>query len=399
MKRFYKCCFSLFCGALITVTGCGSRAQALAANDVMPERTAVISEDLVAKAATPEKKSTVTLPAYEYPEKDSVLYAVSNYLTDKLGSQYEKADVCIPVIYDIFIDESNSDDIRVGGDFWIFNYNLKDDTLETDSCGNYPGLIHLKKSGSDYEVTNFEILEEDEEFDSKVKGIFGDYYEAFMSIYSDADGREDIRRQVIAEYVFSNELPITQYQDYGWDPILLGDGKGYDGYDDFVQEQAGKKEFKDFDEIIASLKEGQGYTTINLYGSDVDFLVVTDMVFQADNSAYEASLYTDIGFGPYQLTTVSGNGSAYPLRYEKGILYAGDNHEYISYFSFENEETVGVMVKDCVTDGDAKGEYSGFLREDNSYDNDKEFTGGREEFEKLLTEREEHPVLEFTAIK
>ncbi|MCR5342018.1 MAG: hypothetical protein K6E70_01470 [Butyrivibrio sp.] len=67
--------------------------------------------------------------------------------------------------------------------------------------------------------------------------------------------------------------------------------------------------------------------------------------------------------------------------------------------TFENEETVGVMVKDCVTDGDAKGEYSGFLREDNSYDNDKEFTGGREEFAKLLTEREEHPVWEFTAIK
>ena len=33
--------------------------------------------------------------------------------------------------------------------------------------------------------------------------------------------REKTRAQIIANYVAANNLDITAYQDYGWDPVTL----------------------------------------------------------------------------------------------------------------------------------------------------------------------------------
>lgn len=44
----------------------------------------------------------------------------------------------------------------------------------------------------------------------------------------------------------------------------------YYGPDDFVQYQSGKLEFKDYDEIIACLLPGQGWTKIEVLGCDGD---------------------------------------------------------------------------------------------------------------------------------
>lgn len=40
-------------------------------------------------------------------------------------------------------------------------------------------------------------------------------------LYSDDKDSEKQRLQVVSEYVKRNNLPITQYQDYGWDPVGL----------------------------------------------------------------------------------------------------------------------------------------------------------------------------------
>ncbi len=346
-----------------------------------------------------DSNAKTELPVYEYSEKNTVEAEIYKYLIEKIASQYDKCDVTIPIVQIVATDDSNTDDIQVYGDFWVNNYDLDGETLMTASGGNYPGVMHLKVADEGYEVTSFDVVEDGSEFDASAKKLFGDHYDDFMKIYSDSEKRDSLRTEIIAEYVQRNSLPITQYQDFGWDPVLLGDAEGYYGPEDFVQEQSGKTEFADFEDVISNLKEGQGYATINLYGCDVDILVVAETVFEADHSAPDASLYADIGSGAHLLTTVAGNGSAFPLRYADGILYGGSNHEYISYFAYENEERVGVMVKDCVTDGDGAGEYSGFLRDDNSYDNDKKFTGGQKEFEEMLAEREEKPILEFTVVK
>jgi hypothetical protein len=41
-------------------------------------------------------------------------------------------------------------------------------------------------------------------------------YEAFHSINSDEETREQVRALFIAKYVKDNKLPVKYYQDYGW---------------------------------------------------------------------------------------------------------------------------------------------------------------------------------------
>ena len=178
-------------------------------------------------------------------------------------------------------------------------------------------------------------------------------------------------------------VDITEEEDY--DPFP----------EDFLQEQSGLYEFADYEDAISKLKEGQGYAYIKMYGSDDELLAVTDLVFEADHSACNMSLYHMKDGKAGYMSSISGNGSAYPLRLEDGIVYAGDNHTYETYFL---NEAGAVMQKDFVTDGinDGSNELAGFLRETNDYDHDKDFEGGEEEFLALLSERETKPLIIFT---
>ena len=170
------------------------------------------------------------------------------------------------------------------------------------------------------------------------------------------------------------------------------------GESNFVEEQSGVSDFKDYDDIIAHLKPGQGYAYIKLFGMDGDILAVTQTVFEADNSTCDADLYCMKDGKPMYMSYVAGNGSAYPLRLADGILYAGDNHSYETYFV--SSENNSLMMKDCITDGvnDGTNKYMGFLRETNDYDHDKDFTGGAKEFEALIAERDAKPIIEFTKV-
>jgi hypothetical protein len=169
--------------------------------------------------------------------------------------------------------------------------------------------------------------------------------------------------------------------------------------EDFVQDQSGKLEFKDYDEIISCLKDGQGYAYIKLYGSDKDFLAVAETVFEADNSAPDRSLYGMRDGKPVFMGVMTGNGSAYPVRLsDDGIIYCGDNHRYDTYFL--GPDGNGIMQKDYVDDGvnEGTGKFVGFLRKSNDYDHDEEFKGGQEEFDALISERESVPIIVFTRV-
>ncbi|MBQ3797726.1 MAG: hypothetical protein II842_15855 [Butyrivibrio sp.] len=169
--------------------------------------------------------------------------------------------------------------------------------------------------------------------------------------------------------------------------------------DDFLQEQSGKTSFDSYEDVIAALTPGQGYAYIKLTGSEEEILAVTDLVFEADHSAFFASLYGKYEGKVKQLGMAEGNGSAYPLRAADGILYGGDNHNYSTYFIADGIGSI--MMKDYITDGVNSGnnEFTGFTREKNSFEDSTDFTGGQEEFDKLLAEREKKPIIEFTAVE
>ncbi len=168
----------------------------------------------------------------------------------------------------------------------------------------------------------------------------------------------------------------------------------YDGPSDFVQEQSGIYEFESYDEIIGYLKSGQGYTNLK-FGDAEDALIVAEEV-KDDHTAEIASVYVMKDGKPVQAGNVIADSM--PLRYADSMIYCGGESTY--EVDFLNPEGNGIMVKDYVyrSDSDGKTEYGGFCRENNNDTDGQEFTGGEEEFNALIKERDEKPVIKFTGI-
>ncbi len=165
---------------------------------------------------------TGALPRYEYPDDDPYCNAITEYLLDEIAPQYAEAELSVPQIATIDVDESDPEDIKFWGNFQIWNYDLDQDVLKTVSGGTHSGLIHLKKIDErTAAVISFDEVEDGSDFDSSAREIFGDRYDKFMEIYSDEESRDLFRKNILIEYVESNGLNITAYQDYGWDPVAL----------------------------------------------------------------------------------------------------------------------------------------------------------------------------------
>ena len=147
--------------------------------------------------------------------------AVDKYLVETIGKQYAQADVCIPLQIVVASDENDDNDIKVWGDFWVFNYSIAGDTLKTASGGSHPGLMHLKKVKDGYKVTKFEQLGDGSQFEPTGKKIFEEKYEALLVLHARDKEREQKRAQGIAKYVKAHDLKVTMYQDYGWPAVKL----------------------------------------------------------------------------------------------------------------------------------------------------------------------------------
>ena len=134
-------------------------------------------------------------------EEESYLMTIDRYLTEEIGKQYTPGQVCIPCVTVIDVDESQPDDIKVWGDFWVYNYNLSGDTLKTVSGGSHPGLIHLQHTGKGYEVKSFDVVADGSDNVESAKKIFGDKFDAFQALHSNDSKRESLRAGALADYV------------------------------------------------------------------------------------------------------------------------------------------------------------------------------------------------------
>lgn len=185
-------------GGLMCMNSCTSRAKTEAS-------TSQVDSDSVKKA--------------EIERHSNMLYdAMNRYLADSIGSQYAPGELCIPCLTVISWeqDKENPDSVSVLGDFWVFNYNVVGDTLKTVSGGSHPGKMILRLIDDLYEVISFDQVGDGSNFTPSAKRIFGDMYEAFQSINSDEDAREQARADFIVKYVKANKLSVKYYQDYGW---------------------------------------------------------------------------------------------------------------------------------------------------------------------------------------
>lgn len=157
-----------------------------------------------------------TLPT----EQPTYLSAIEDYLVSEIGASYSKGDVCIPYYEVVYTDETDTTDIRVWGDWWVDNYNIAGDTLITVSGGNHPGLFHVRKEGTRFEVIAFDQVEDGAGNAESAKRIFGEHYDEYKG--GDSCGLlDEIRYETIARYVKEHSLNVTLCKDYGWPAVVL----------------------------------------------------------------------------------------------------------------------------------------------------------------------------------
>ena len=183
-----------------------------------PEAAADATEE------TTDQTDPVDGASYGYTGTDPVEAAVYQYMAETVASQYDPPEgaVSIPIVQIIEKDvDSDDGEAEVKGDFWIFNYVIEGDTLKMVSGGNHPGKMELIQVGSGYSVKEMETVADGGSFESSAKDIFEEQYDQFIKVNSDADTREALRAQTIADYVKANGLEVTKYQDEGWDPVEL----------------------------------------------------------------------------------------------------------------------------------------------------------------------------------
>ena len=146
--------------------------------------------------------------------------AINDYMVNEIGKNYAPGQICIPNVMIQEINEEENETL-VWGSFWVFNYNQAGDTLKTVSGGSHPGLMHLRRTGTGYEVAQFDAVGDGSNFEPTARKIFGDRYDAFQNNESNDGRREALRGIAIARYVKEHKLPVTMYQDQGWDPVAI----------------------------------------------------------------------------------------------------------------------------------------------------------------------------------
>ena len=192
MKKYL---FPIMAG-LLTISACGNRQTQ--------------------KAETPTADS-VQVDSIAQEEETTYFPAIHRYLVDSISSQYAEADIRVPLPTVVAVDESNGEDIKVWGEFWVMNFNQAGDTLKMVSGGSHAGLMHIRQTDKGYTVTGFEQVADGSLFVKTAKQIFGDKYDAFVAVYSDHEKRNRHHEQLLSEYVRKHHLTATMYQDNGQD--------------------------------------------------------------------------------------------------------------------------------------------------------------------------------------
>lgn len=161
----------------------------------------------------------------------------------------------------------------------------------------------------------------------------------------------------------------------------------------------GPPSYNDFDEVISTLDDGQGYAYVTLTGSDEQVLLVADELITG-NTAVSASAYMMLEndsqeFMAENLGAIGGLYGDHPIRYADGVLYSGDDNTYDNVFL--SPDGMGIMVKDYLNYDTSSQEAEGFMRKTNDFDSTEWVTLSKEQFDELISERDSLPVVKFTA--
>ena len=199
-------------------------------------------KDVVETAASPHVENTSSKSSYgkneniagsfnyknlfKYTGDDKYLGAICDDIVNDVGPMYhpdDKKTVEIPSPYIAKIDDTDKNDIKVYGDFWIYGYSLDGTTFNFENGGSYPGCYHLKEEDGKVTFVSKEIAEEGSSFDESLKRICGGDEELYKNILKKDETLDKQRRiDFVKMYAKNNNLKITSIKDFGW-PIIIFD--------------------------------------------------------------------------------------------------------------------------------------------------------------------------------
>ena len=161
------------------------------------------------------------LPMFQYESihafsgYDYFWAAVYNYLSFDAGDPVDPEHVLIPYAQIVDADDSDPEDILVYGDYYLWEFEKKDDTLAAVSSSHIPGVIHMRQIGEGDAALYEGFGMEQGLTDDETEKIFGQYYDHYLMLTSDEEARDSGIAYNIADYVKANSLPITKYQLVG----------------------------------------------------------------------------------------------------------------------------------------------------------------------------------------
>ena len=230
------------CAAMIlaSVSGCGqkkadqpaaSETAASAAESIAESTAQNVVIDMESEAdqvASQMNDLGIVLP-FVYTGDEPYMNEICIWAEREFGPyMVEDGTVLIPAPVILYTDDSDPEDIKIWGNFWAETYTLEEETLVSQSGGESPGLLHLKKTGEDsYEVTGFDRVGDGSDYNPDVERIFGnapqEAGDLVQALYETGDSRngktEEVRKTFIRMYADSVPQTIRYYQDYGWDPV------------------------------------------------------------------------------------------------------------------------------------------------------------------------------------
>lgn len=198
----------LFVAALVVWAACENKPAGAAGSGVgAPDTTAVAQEN---RQGHPDE-----------PRETNYFPAIDRYLVNVFGKRYAGGEHCVPIHSVVSVDERNSEDILVWGDFWVFNYKIAGDTLKTISGGNHPCRLQISELADSLYVMGYDPVEDGAGNDKSAREIFGKHYDVYQNMHSNEQVREAVRKEQLREYVKQNNLKVSCYQDYGWPAVEL----------------------------------------------------------------------------------------------------------------------------------------------------------------------------------
>ena len=256
---------------------------------------------------------------FVYTGDDDYMKAITDDMVlmseDLFGDQ---GAVEIPTPRIVKTDDSDKNDIKVYGDFWIYGYEMYGTIFNTKNGSSNPGCYHLKDEDGKITVISKEFAEDgSNNWSSLVKICGGDEELAKkVSNHPAAEDEEKLRLDYAKMYAKANNLRLSGIKDYGWPVILLSDISDaeflYNFYSAYFYEIRQEDVLNDMTSRIENLKKK--YMTAELIKKmdDKSSEAGADMIINAQDVTEEmldTLQVDDYGNGKLQMTYALGKES------------------------------------------------------------------------------------------